>query len=1256
MYEFLNKVNVKLKKMNVKLKKMKLKLFILLLCLAPFASVVGQEFEVNGINYRLEQEKTTKGMVAYVADNKGNAEPYVIIPDSVYYGGKSFAVTGIGEEAFYNCENLISINLPKSLKEIGRVAFARCYNLTSISIPDSVTYIYHATFYYCIRLASVNLPKALETIDDEAFQGCQSLTSINIPGSTTRIGRYAFQYCTNLTSVNLPESLRSIGFLAFDECKKLTTINFPIDYGDFFRCPYITFPESWGEEEEGINLTAVNFPMSFIEVDGVCYRLGETKLGVRIAHVTGNARGDSQVTIPNKVIHNGKSFTVVGVERHAFSGDSLTSINLPKSLKTIGESAFAGCSSLTSIDLPKSLEEIDRRAFSYTGLISINLPESLKKIGSGVFNCESDTVTYYIDDVAIDTVVGGGGLQILNIDKATLTANYITFGSNLQTISVSKNNSRYMVKDGVLFSKNQDTLFCYPAQKTDTLYNIPNGVKEIMPTAFSYCVHLKSVTIPVSMAQIGKSAFWLCYSLEKVTIPSSIKSIGEYAFGRCKSLKHIDLPNSIERIEESAFYDCYSVTSLHIPNSITKIDDEVFRGTGIVSIEIPSSVVEIGNSAFSDCSQLKEITLPNTLKKIGGSAFSKCKSLENIVLPDSLQFLGGSAFSDCLQLKEITLPNTLKKIGGGVFSGCELIENVVLPDSLQYIAYGLFSGSNIKNITIPKSVKGICSDYPYNEGACEFLSKNMKEVVVLWDNPSDISVYGNNSYNGDYIWGARGVSLRVPKGTKELYEADGHWNGFREIVEGDSRIPFSFTSEKSFGDNDVSYWLVQERADEDTVAYIYSNRYRNVSNIIIPDSILHNGKYFTVTLLGWYAFQNSEELISVHLPKSLKEIGERAFKDCRRLTSINLPQSLKKINRYAFDGCKSLTSISIPNSVTHIAVEAFAGSGIRELKIDKAIPDISTMALSSSKLQSISVSKDNKRYMVKDGVLFSKNQDTLFCYPAQKADTLYNIPNGVKIIMPKAFFACAHLKSITIPASMTTIGDYAFFECLSLERVTIPSNIQSIEAYAFSNCKNLKHIDLPNTIEKIGVGAFESCKNLTALHLPNSITKIEHKTFFYSGIVSIEIPNSVVEIGREAFFYCPQLKEITLPNTLREIGRNAFLYCKLLETIVLPDSLQSIACGLFSDSGLKKIIIPAGVKKMCPTYYSFEESTDCYSFSCENLEEITVLWNNPSDISIGGSGNLHLDSEEVILRVPKGTKKLYKADERWSAFKKIVEH
>lgn len=139
----------------------------------------------------------------------------VIIPDSV---------TTIGGGAFDSCANLTSIVIPDSVNTIGGSAFRHCENLTSIVIPDSVTSIEVNTFYGCWELSNVQLPKNLTSIGSSAFYNCVKIVNITLPNTITEIKGSAFKECHNLTSIVIPDSVTSIGVAAFEECTRMTTL------------------------------------------------------------------------------------------------------------------------------------------------------------------------------------------------------------------------------------------------------------------------------------------------------------------------------------------------------------------------------------------------------------------------------------------------------------------------------------------------------------------------------------------------------------------------------------------------------------------------------------------------------------------------------------------------------------------------------------------------------------------------------------------------------------------------------------------------------------------------------------------------------------------------------------------------------------------------------------------------------------------------------------------------------------------------
>ena len=165
----------------------------------------------NTIKYQLDRENKTAKVIGY------RDEPVeVIIPEFIRYRFRKYKVTSIGNDAFFDCYSLKSIDIPDSVTYIGNYAFFDCWNLKSITIPDSVNEIGNYAFYNCQSLTSIDIPNSITYIRYKAFAHCSSLSSITIPNNVTKIGNWAFYNCSSLTSITIPNGVTSIGESAFD--------------------------------------------------------------------------------------------------------------------------------------------------------------------------------------------------------------------------------------------------------------------------------------------------------------------------------------------------------------------------------------------------------------------------------------------------------------------------------------------------------------------------------------------------------------------------------------------------------------------------------------------------------------------------------------------------------------------------------------------------------------------------------------------------------------------------------------------------------------------------------------------------------------------------------------------------------------------------------------------------------------------------------------------------------------------------------
>jgi hypothetical protein len=266
--------------------------------------------------------------------------------------------------------------------------------------------------------------------------------------------------------------------------------------------------------------------------------------------ITGYIGTDANVVIPS-TLHG---LPVTSIRTSAFLGSGLTSIVIPNSVSSIGDSAFDGCNSLTNVTIPNSVTNIGGSAFL------------------------------------------GYSLTAITVDSAN--QNYISFG-------------------GVLFDKAETTLIQYPEAKAGTSYTIPDTVTSLGQAAFLGCYELTSVTIPNSFTSIGGNAFESCPSLTNVTIPNSVTSIRTFSFLDCVSLSNVTIPNGVTSIGYAAFSSCTSLTHVTIPDSVAYMEDQAFSGcTNLAGVFFQGNAPSIGpgggSSVFSSDNNATAFYLPGT--------------------------------------------------------------------------------------------------------------------------------------------------------------------------------------------------------------------------------------------------------------------------------------------------------------------------------------------------------------------------------------------------------------------------------------------------------------------------------------------------------------------------------------------------------------------------------------------------------------------------------------------------------------------
>ena len=355
---------------------------------------------------------------------------------------------------------------------------------------------------------------------------------------------------------------------------------------------------------------------------------------------------------------------------------SLTSIDIPDSVTSIGDRAFGECDSLTSIEIPDSVTSIGYSAFSDCGsLTSIDISDSVTSIGDDAFR-------------------GCGSLTSIDIPDSVTSIGKGAFRGCRSLTSID-------IPDSVTSIGN----FAFWGCGSLTSIDIPDSVTSIGVSAFRKCGSLTSIDIPDSVTSIGDSAFWGCVSLTSIDIPDSVTSIGDSAFSGCKSLTSIKISDSVTSIGKYAFRYCGSLTSIEIPDSVTSIGKYAFHECeSLISIEIPDSVTSIGDSAFRYCASLTSIEIPDGVTSIGGQTFRGCGSLTSIGIPDSVTSIGELAFDGCCSLTSIEIPDSVTSIGGSAFGGCKSLSSIDIPDGVTSIGDSAFWGCDSLSPTIKEKL------------------------------------------------------------------------------------------------------------------------------------------------------------------------------------------------------------------------------------------------------------------------------------------------------------------------------------------------------------------------------------------------------------------------------------------------------------------------------------------------------------------------------------------------------------------------
>ena len=381
---------------------------------------------------------------------------------------------------------------------------------------------------------------------------------------------------------------------------------------------------------ESLKITGVLNDVDFLFI----YRMMPNLKNLDIAEVNITA-------LPTQAFYNSKNVehlilpnTLITIGEEMFYQSDLRSVVIPTNVTTVGYSAFKRCSSLTTVTFEKEsqLKTIGGDyyyggAFSdCTALTSIEIPASVETIGNTAFSdCSSLATVTFEKGSRLKTIGNNAYYRCTSLTSIEIPASVETIEkkafmhcSSLATVTFEKGSQLKTIA-----GDSYDGAFSDCTALTSI--EIPASVETIEATAFKRCSKLATVTFEKGsqLKTIGGGY-------------SSSSHFGTYsdyygAFSDCSSLTSIEIPASVETIEATAFKRCSKLTTITFEKgSLLKT-----IGGGYYS--------SYYHGAFSDCSSLTSIEIPASVETIEATAFKRCSKLTTVTFEkgSQLKIIGG---------------------------------------------------------------------------------------------------------------------------------------------------------------------------------------------------------------------------------------------------------------------------------------------------------------------------------------------------------------------------------------------------------------------------------------------------------------------------------------------------------------------------------------------------------------------------------------------------------------------------------------
>lgn len=754
---------------------------------------------------------------------------------------------------------------------------------------------------------------------------------------------------------------------------------------------------------------------------------------------------------------------------------------------------------------------------------------------------------------------------------------------------------------------------------------LPEGVTEIGENAFYSCGSLASVTLPESLTKIGEYAFWGCGSLTSIPLPEGLGKIGLRAFRGCEHLKELTLPDTVVYVGAGAFSDCKALSAVTLSAGMKTLSVNLFQGcVSLKSVRVPDGVKSIESLAFSGCKKLEQVELPASVGKDGirPDAFQGCprlvltaphlapKDIPNLRLPLALGYCvnpdryQGEIAERCARYAQSNREAILeaaqkrtKKTKEAVMAyyGIKpapwkagpknpyemlserkkvlLLEEAILSGDMEKME-GVLNGCGKFEFTA--RALGLACRY----GSLEMVQRLVKAGATFrYPMDSRLTVKYDLYTVLRGLWGSRTIyhEFWYLLTEDDLTNQDriGDLRNIRDrlYTDGKERPPIAETERVK-----ILRWLVPKREalDFDCSKLLHTVVAEDKS--VFADALLDEGVELTdfsldgcpegkeiacisrMLEIAW----RQEYKLPVNLPL-LKQVMEDTKLVARLLDegnteSLNTTELLKSTLDAKNAGTLALClerGFLKSKATREKLLEQCTAAGKTEHTavlleyINRNTDMAKERAAEEAKMMKDLTAAPDSVYMMKQFWRYKKQKDgTLMITGYTGTETDVTVPEKIG------------------KAAVTAVGYRAFS----------PEGPRLTNAQREAR-KAIRSVVIPDFVRKVEDSVFENCVSLTAVTLPKDLKRIPNYMFWNCmALTGVTIPQGVKEIGEGAFRSCTALKEAALPSGLRKIDYQAFANCYALTSVTLPKGMKKVLSNAFSQSGIRKINYPKGLK------------------------------------------------------------------------------